>query len=99
LLKGKAAPVAAWCALRVVANRGGQGRSDIPEPPFVGRDEELRVLKDALAVQGREPRVRVVSITGPGGIGKSRLAWEFEKYVDGVAEAIYWHRGRSPSYG
>ncbi len=33
------------------------------------------------------------------GIGKSRLAWELEKYVDGVAADIYWHRGRSPAYG
>jgi class 3 adenylate cyclase/tetratricopeptide (TPR) repeat protein len=98
-LKGKQAPVAAWRALRVVANRGGQGRSDLPEPPFVGRDEEVRVLKDALTAQARDPRVRVVSITGPAGIGKSRLAWEFEKYVDGLVETVYWHRGRSPSYG
>ena len=32
-------------------------------------------------------------------MGKSRLAWELEKYVDGIVETIYWHRGRSPSYG
>ncbi len=99
LLKGKIAPVPAWRALRVVAERGGRGRSDLPEPPFVGRDEELRVLKDALTAVGRDHRIRLVSITGPGGIGKSRLAWEFEKYADGVSETLYWHRGRSPSYG
>ncbi|MDR3545674.1 MAG: adenylate/guanylate cyclase domain-containing protein [Candidatus Limnocylindrales bacterium] len=98
-LKGKAAPVLAWRALRVVAQRGGQGRSDLPEPPFVGRDEELRLLKDLIATTGRDRRTRLVSITGPGGIGKSRLAWELEKYIDGITEAIYWHRGRSPSYG
>ena len=99
VLKGKTAPVPAWRALRVVAERGGRGRSDLPEPPFVGRDEELRVLKDALTAVGRDRRARLVSITGPGGIGKSRLAWEFEKYADGVSETLYWHRGRSPSYG
>ena len=98
-LKGKATPVPAWRALRVVAQRGGQGRSDLPEPPFVGRDEELRLLKDLIATTGRDRRTRLVSITGPGGIGKSRLAWELEKYIDGISEAIYWHRGRSPSYG
>jgi len=38
-------------------------------------------------------------VTGAGGIGKSRLAWELEKYVDGISERIRWHRGRSPSYG
>ncbi len=99
LLKGKVAPVPAYRALRVRAQRGGQGRSDLPEPPFVGRDEELRLLKELVALSGREPKTRLVSITGPGGIGKSRLAWEMEKYLDGVVETVYWHRGRSPSYG
>ena len=36
---------------------------------------------------------------GQAGIGKSRLAWEFLKYIDGVTELVYWHQGRSPSYG
>jgi class 3 adenylate cyclase/tetratricopeptide (TPR) repeat protein len=98
-LKGKTTPVPAWRALRVVAQRGGQGRTDTLEPPFVGRDEELRQLKEVLHTVGRERRPRLVSITGAGGIGKSRLVWELEKYVDGVAENIWWHRGRSPSYG
>jgi class 3 adenylate cyclase/tetratricopeptide (TPR) repeat protein len=98
-LKGKTARVPAWRALRVVAQRGGEGRSDLPEPPFVGRDEELRLLKDLIATTGRDRRTRLVSITGPGGIGKSRLAWELEKYIDGISETIFWHRGRSPAYG
>jgi class 3 adenylate cyclase/predicted ATPase len=98
-LKGKAAPVPAWRALRVIAQRGGYGRSDLPEPPFVGRADELRTLRDAVTSTGRDRRPRLVSITGPGGIGKSRLAWELEKYIDGVTEVIYWHRGRSPAYG
>jgi class 3 adenylate cyclase/predicted ATPase len=98
-LKGKTSPVPAWRAVRVVAARGGQQRADALEPPFVGRDEELRQLKEVLHAVGRERRPRLVSITGPGGIGKSRLVWELEKYIDGVAEAIWWHRGRSPSYG
>jgi len=89
VLKGKTAPVPAWRALRVVAQRGGQGRSDLPEPPFVGRGEELRLLKDLIATTGRDRRTRLVSITGPGGIGKSRLAWELEKYIDGTAIPDY----------
>ena len=98
-LKGKASAVPAWRALRVVAQRGGHGRADLPEPPFVGRDEELRLLKDLIATTGRDRRTRLISITGPGGIGKSRLAWELEKYVDAISETIWWHRGRSPAYG
>src|SRR5438067_13752637 len=33
------------------------------------------------------------------GIGKSRLGWEFFKYVDGLADDVYWHRGRCIAYG
>ena len=40
-----------------------------------------------------------MTIVGQAGIGKSRLAWEFEKYLDGVVDTILWHEGRSPSYG
>ena len=99
LLKGKVAPVAAWRALRVVAERRGRGRDERLEAPFVGRDSELRLLKDLFHATAREKRVRLVSITGQAGIGKSRLAWEFLKYVDGVVEQVRWHEGRSPSYG
>jgi class 3 adenylate cyclase/tetratricopeptide (TPR) repeat protein len=99
LLKGKSAPVPAWRALRIVADRGGRSRGEGLEPPFVGREVELRLLKDLLHAIGAEQRPRLVSISGPAGIGKSRLAWEFEKYVDGLVEDVYWHRGRAPSYG
>jgi class 3 adenylate cyclase/tetratricopeptide (TPR) repeat protein len=99
LLKGKQAPVAAWRAARVVAERGGRNRSDALEAPFVGRSDELRLLKDLFHATGREKRIRLVSLMGPAGIGKSRLAWEFLKYVDGLVETTYWHDGRSPAYG
>jgi class 3 adenylate cyclase/predicted ATPase len=97
--KGKTSPVPAHRALRVVAHVGGGGRSEMLEAPFVGRDEELRLLKDLMHVTGRDERTRLVSVTGVGGIGKSRLAWELEKYADGVRDEVYWHRGRSPAYG
>ncbi len=98
-LKGKAAPVPAWQAVAVVARVGGSGRSEMVEPPFVGRDEELRALKDQFHATAREGKPRLVTIVGQAGIGKSRLAWELEKYLDGVVETILWHEGRSPSYG
>ena len=98
-LKGKHAPVPAWRAVRVVAQRGGRGRSDTLEAPFVGRDDEMRLLKDLFHATNRERRPRLVSVIGPGGIGKSRLAWEFLKYIDGLSETVWWHDGRSPAYG
>jgi class 3 adenylate cyclase/tetratricopeptide (TPR) repeat protein len=98
-VKGKEIPVKPFRALRVVAQRGGRGRAEGLEPPFTGRQDELRLLKDQLHAAGREQRGRLVSIVGEGGIGKSRLAWEVLKYIDGIAEPIYWHQGRSPAYG
>jgi len=99
LLKGKQAPVEAWRALAVVSLRGGSGRSAALEPPFTGRDDELRLLKDLFHATQREQKARLVSVIGDGGIGKSRLVWELEKYIDGVVETVWWHVGRSPSYG
>ena len=98
-LKGKTSPVPAWRALRVVAELGGRNRSETLEAPFVGRDDELRLLKDLFHATGRERRARLVSVIGPAGIGKSRLGWEFSKYTDGVIDTTFWHVGRSPAYG
>ena len=98
-LKGKEVPVRAFRAVRVVAQRGGRGRTEGVEPPFTGRHDELRLLKDQLHAAAREGRGRLVSIVGEAGIGKSRLAWELLKYIDGISDTVYWHQGRSPAYG
>jgi class 3 adenylate cyclase/tetratricopeptide (TPR) repeat protein len=98
-LKGKAGPVSAWRATRVVAERGGRNRPEALEAPFVGRADELRLLKDLFHATERESRVRLVSVVGPAGIGKTRLARELGRYLDGLVETIYWHVGRSPAYG
>jgi class 3 adenylate cyclase/tetratricopeptide (TPR) repeat protein len=98
-LKGKTEPVQLWRALRVTAGRGGRLSSDLLEPPFVGRDRELRLLKELFHASADERRAHLVSIVGIAGIGKSRLAWELEKYFDGVAHAVQWHAGRCLAYG
>jgi class 3 adenylate cyclase/tetratricopeptide (TPR) repeat protein len=98
-LKGFADAVELWRADRVVSGRGGSGRTGELEAPFVGRTGEITLLKDLFHSTARERRLRVVSITGQAGIGKSRLAWEFEKYIDGITGDVYWHQGRSPAYG
>jgi class 3 adenylate cyclase/tetratricopeptide (TPR) repeat protein len=98
-LKGKPELLHLWRALRVVANRGGSMRPTGLEPPFVGRERELRLLKECLHATNEETKCRLLSIVGVGGVGKSRLAWEFEKYVDGLTEEIWWHRGRCLAYG
>ncbi|WP_411277865.1 ATP-binding protein [Gaiella sp.] len=98
-VKGKAEPLHLWRAVRVVAARKGEGRSVALEAPFVGRDRELRIVKDIFHACAKDVRASLVTVIGVAGIGKSRLAWEFEKYIDGLASDVWWHRGRCLSYG
>jgi class 3 adenylate cyclase/predicted ATPase len=98
-LQGKEGETRLWRALRVVSGVGGDLRSEGLEAPFVGRDRELRQIKDLFHICADEQRAQLVSVTGIAGIGKSRLAWEFYKYFDGLSQIVYWHRGRCLAYG
>jgi tetratricopeptide (TPR) repeat protein len=98
-LKGKEGETHLWKALRVVSGVRGQLKSQGLEAPFVGRDRELRQIKDLFHICAEERKAHLVSVTGIAGIGKSRLAWEFYKYFDGIQQIIYWHRGRCLAYG
>ncbi|HYI44434.1 MAG TPA: adenylate/guanylate cyclase domain-containing protein, partial [Actinomycetota bacterium] len=98
-LKGKEEPVAVWRALRVIAGVKGREKSTGIEAPFVGRDGELRTLKELLHATRMEGRPRLVSIGGIAGVGKSRLIDELSRYVDGLKDEFFWHQGRCPSYG
>jgi class 3 adenylate cyclase/tetratricopeptide (TPR) repeat protein len=98
-LKGKAEPVALWRALRVTAGRAGGMKSVGLETPFVGRDRELRLAKELFHASADEGKSHLLSITGIAGIGKSRLAWELYKYLDGITQPVVWRRGRCLAYG
>ena len=54
-------------------------------PPFLGREQEVAEVVDRL----RDPNVRLLTLTGPGGTGKTRLALQavaevVEVFLDGV---------------
>ena len=98
-LKGKAEPVPLWRADRVLGYFGGQQRVDGLEAPLVGRDTELRLVKELFHACLDRGSPRLVVLTGPAGVGKSRLGWELEKYIDGLSSDVLWHRGRCLSYG
>src|SRR5580704_16656191 len=99
VLKGKAEPQQLWRATRVLAAVGGSQRVDGLEAPLTGRDAELRTVRDLFHAAADRRVPRLVLISGPAGVGKSRLGWEFEKYADGLAAEVWWHRGRCLSYG
>jgi predicted ATPase/DNA-binding SARP family transcriptional activator len=54
-------------------------RTSIPATPFVGREHELEALSALLA----DPAVRLVTLTGIGGTGKTRLAHELATRIQG----------------
>ena len=98
-LKGKAEPQRLWRATRVLAGVGGSQRVDGLEAPLTGRDAELRTIRDLFHAAADRRVPRLVLVAGPAGVGKSRLGWEFFKYIDGLKAEVWWHRGRCLSYG
>ncbi|NYJ08904.1 ATP-binding protein [Petropleomorpha daqingensis] len=98
-LKGKAEQLRLWRAQRVIAGVRGGRRVDELEAPLVGRARELSVVKELFHSCLEERRTRLVALTGQAGVGKSRLHWEFEKHVDGLAFGVLWHTGRCLAYG
>ncbi|MEO7421447.1 MAG: adenylate/guanylate cyclase domain-containing protein [Ornithinibacter sp.] len=99
LLKGKADPMPLWSARAVVAARGGAQRADGLEAPLVGRDRELRLVKELFHSSEASRRPALLLVDGEAGVGKTRLAWEFEKYIDGLTDSVMWHTGRCLAYG
>ncbi len=98
-LKGRDEHVRLWRATRVVGTRKGALRAMGLEPPFVGRDRELRLVKELFHASTEESKAHLVSVLGVAGVGKTRLSWEYERYVDGLAGEVWWHRGRCLAYG
>lgn len=69
-------------------NRGQRSTSPVPVPssPMVGREAEVARLVELLG-SGEH---RVVTLTGPGGVGKTRVAWEVARALaaDGCDVAV-----------
>ncbi|MHB8642235.1 MAG: adenylate/guanylate cyclase domain-containing protein [Gaiellaceae bacterium] len=89
-LKGKRGHVNAWRLLALRDSALWHASST-----FVGRDEEIDVLRDAQERSVRERQCVLFTLLGTAGVGKSRLLDEFLGAIDG-ARAV---RGRCLSYG
>ena len=65
---------------------------------LVGRNAELALLKETVSRAVDDGRPHLVTIMGSAGVGKSRLTWELEKYLDGVPDVYHWRKGRCLAY-
>jgi len=87
-------PQTAWRL--VEADPHSSGPISPSDTPWVGRDTELTLLQQVFRstlVSGRPQRVTLI---GPAGIGKSRLASEFGSAIGGEARVL---TGHCPPYG
>jgi predicted ATPase/DNA-binding SARP family transcriptional activator len=93
-VRGREAEVRPW---RLESLRTGErlplGSAGIP---LIDRKPQLAALHNALARVGQEHACRLLTVVGPAGIGKSRLAREL---IDQVADDATVAVGRCLSYG
>ena len=97
-LKGKAEPVPIWCA-KAPRMRFGVDVELRPTTPFVGREDDLVLLRSTYQRTLRESSIQLVTVTGEPGVGKTRLVSEFRTWVDDRPEIVYWRQGRCLPYG
>jgi DNA-binding SARP family transcriptional activator len=88
-VKGRIAKVQAWRLLELRREDASLSRS--PASPFVNRQRELGELRAALARVSGEPACHAVTVVGPAGIGKSRLAHELAAEVGEDATVVAGH--------
>jgi class 3 adenylate cyclase/tetratricopeptide (TPR) repeat protein len=97
-VKGKGQPIRIW---RAVGPRGryGYGVARRAGGLFVGREDELEMLRRIFARARREQSVQLVTIMGAPGAGKSRLVREFFAFIDDLTDLVYWRQGLCLPYG
>ena len=93
-LKGLPAPIDAWRVLGVLAGAPSVARR--LDSPLVGRDRELTMLRQAFERAVADQTCQLVTILGPAGAGKSRLAAEL---LAGISDEATTLVGRCLPYG
>ena len=92
--KGKRDPVEAWLALAPI---GAPAERPATTAPLVGRSRELSLVDSIWERAAAELRPHLITVVGPTGIGKSRIASEILARAEATgARAV---RGRCLPYG
>lgn len=78
----------------------GSPRGEGEHVPLIGREPEQQTLRQAFAAAVAEQHLRIVTVVGEAGVGKSRLAHEFSRWLEEQAETVRFFKGRvSPQRG
>lgn len=96
-VKGKAEPLQTYVVQRVrprafrLGRRGVEGVST----RMVGREAEFSIIKQALEQCATNQRVTLAVVKGDAGLGKSRLIYEFEAWLDTHPTDFFLFKGRA----
>lgn len=95
-VKGKSEPLQTYLVrgLRPRAFRLGNRGVEGLETDMIGRAAEFRQLQDRLHATLSEKAAHLVTIVGDAGLGKSRLLFEFDKWLDAETNATLF-KGRA----
>jgi class 3 adenylate cyclase/tetratricopeptide (TPR) repeat protein len=97
-VKGKADPVPVW-RLEGARSRTGIEAVRRSGTPFVGRQAELELLKGLFEQTLADRTVRLVTVVGEPGVGKSRFVGELVAILDARPQLVTWRQGRCLPYG
>src|SRR5215211_5943725 len=97
LVKGKSEPIQVYTVNSIrprafrVAARGVEGI----ETRTIGREEELAKMKLAFEQTVEQHQIHLINIVAEAGTGKSRLLYEFTKWLDAQNQPIHLFKGRA----
>ncbi|MEX2203528.1 MAG: adenylate/guanylate cyclase domain-containing protein [Actinomycetota bacterium] len=97
-VKGKEEALPVWRAVEA-RSRFGVDVEQQTQVPLIGRDRELNLLRELFGGIERDATAQLVTLVGEPGVGKSRLVWEFQRFVDDLPDIVYWRQGRCLPYG
>ncbi len=98
-VKGKDEPLPIWRATGARSRFGVDVEQRTARP--VDRPRSRAEPAEGALRQGRarRRRVQLVTVVGEPGVGKSRLVWEFQRFIDDLPDLITWRQGRCLPYG
>ena len=96
-VKGISEPLQTYWVLRERAHsfRMDQRGLEGVHTPTIGRETELEQLQEALHQVIKRRELRLVAVIGEAGVGKSRLIYEFDRWLDRIPEPVRYFKARA----